>query len=125
MKYFSKSKNLKVSIGKKLIEFKNIGGIGIFETEDEKLIQLLESHKNFKISGIGSFTVMKLNAKASNVIQGQRGATTEELDKVKEKFKGYETLKTKIVKVDGEFRYGTDEKDIDRYNTLREELGLK
>jgi hypothetical protein len=121
-KFVSKSKNLKLTIGDKLIEFVDLGGYGVLETNDEELIEKLKSHPDFKISGIGAFTIGSLPKSSSNVVQGARGY--REGEDLKKLFKEYDTLKTEIVTVSGDFRKGVTEDQKIKFEKLKLEIGL-
>jgi len=125
MKFYSKSKHLVLSIGDEILKFRDMGGVGVFETEDKELIGKLKEHPGNKIKGVGSFFASPINGgKKSHIIEGARGSRTEEVTDLKALFKKYDALKDEIVKVDGDFRADATEEQKAEYIKLKAEIGL-
>jgi len=125
MKFYSKSKHLVLSIGDEILKFRDMGGVGVFETEDKELIGKLKEHPDNKIKGVGSFFASPISGgKKSHIIEGARGSRTEEVTDLKALFKKYDALKDEIVKVDGDFRADATEEQKAEYIKLKAEIGL-
>ena len=116
-----------------LCSFRSSGLIGTYETKDEEVIELLKAHPFFGKSQLGGFTakVMDRGTK-DNIVKGQQGYRESEAEadaekekiKLKADYKKFDALKDEILKVDKTYRKDASEKDIAKYEMLKEQLGL-
>ncbi len=142
MIFYSRHKKLKVALlmptekdekNMFLCAFRSSGLIGTYETKDEKVIELLQAHSLFGKSQLGGFTAKVMdNGTKGNIVKGQQGYRESEAEanaekekiKLKADYKKFDALKDEILKVDKTYRKDASEKDIAKYEMLKEQLGL-
>jgi len=113
------------------IYFNPSGGIGIYKTDKEEIINALRNHPKYEKNFSDKSSFVKLHNTMNNVIQGMRASTVnvEEIEaKAKsalmEKFKRYDGLKSTVIKASGEKRVDASEEDYSEFQKLKTELNL-
>lgn len=104
------------------VHFTPNGGVGVFTTTDEKLVEKLRNHPEFG----KKFVELGVKNQSSNINSEVRSSEShpeskEQIDP--KKFIEFGKLQATLLKKDGTFRADASEEDKERYNQLKQELG--
>ena len=128
MRFVSKNGGLQIGLKSGvMVDFTNMNGVGVLETEDKDVIKELKAHPYYGASNsVISFASGDIpNADDSNIVNGARGYRETQGGKdYKALYKEFDKLKSEIVKVDGTYRADAVKESVAKYESLKLELGL-
>ena len=110
MDFYSKSRNLVIALGSRLIEFRN----GKYSTDDKAIIEKLKKHKRYNTGGVGAFFGEPQQISQPEVIHGTRGAQTKEVAE-------YAKLFAEVV-TEGRFKKNASKEKIEAFKSLYKEI---